>query len=229
MGAALTANSRSLYSGRTLPWLAPTPASPAEGDKMQSNQQHQTLTQYTKKLVQCKARHLVGKAGYTQEDIADIEQDLTRDLLARLPKFDPARGTLSTFANRVVECRLCNLLRHRQTDMRDHRREAFSLNEEIEAEVGQMERHETISQDEIDLRTGRYNMPATERDHLRMDITAVVAGLSPELRQVANLLMTTSVAEVAREMGIPRRTFREKHLAQLREVFAANRMDDYLR
>ena len=40
---------------------------------------------------------------------------------------------------------------------------------------------------------------------------------------------TQSVAEVARDLGIPRRTFREKHLAQLREVFAANRMDDYLR
>ena len=35
--------------------------------------------------------------------------------------------------------------------------------------------------------------------------------------------------QVARELGIPRRTFREKYLTQLREVFAAKDMDDYLR
>ena len=49
------------------------------------------------------------------------------------------------------------------------------------------------------------------------------------LAQVADMLRTQSVAEVARDLGIPRRTFRDRHLAQLREAFAANRMDDYLR
>ena len=62
-----------------------------------------------------------------------------------------------------------------------------------------------------------------------MDMNAVLIGLSPELRQVADMLRTQSVAEVARDLGIPRRTFRDRHLAQLREAFAANRMDDYLR
>jgi len=92
-----------------------------------------------------------------------------------------------------------------------------------------MEIGETVSQDEIDLRTGRYNRTAAERAHLQMDMDAVVAGLPPELRQVADMLRSHSVAEVARKLGIPRRTFREKYLAQLRKVFAAHRMDDYLR
>ena len=196
---------------------------------MDTNKKQETLTKYTMKLVQCKARQLVGKAGYTQDDIEDIEQDLTRDLLERLPKFDPTKATLNTFADRVVGRRLCNLLRHRQAEMRDHRREAFSMNEEFETEEGSMERQETIGQDEIELRTGRYNRPAAERAHLQMDMNAVLAGLSPELRHVADMLRTASVAEVARELGIPRRTFREKHLTQLREAFAANRIDDYLR
>ena len=196
---------------------------------MDTNKKHEQLTKYTMTLVQCKARQLVGKAGYTWDDIKDIEQNLIQDLLERLPKFDPAKATLNTFAVRVVEGKISKLLRHRQAEMRDHRREAFSMNEEIESEEGPMELHETIGQDEVDLRTGRYNRPAADRAHLLMDMNAVLIGLSPELRQVADMLRTQSVAEVARELGIPRRTFRDRHLAQLREAFAANRMDDYLR
>jgi RNA polymerase sigma-70 factor (ECF subfamily) len=191
--------------------------------------QNEQLTEYTMTLIHHKARQLVGKAGYTQNDVEDIEQDLIQDLLERMPKFDPARATLNTFADRVIGSRVCNLLRHRQTEMRDCRREAFSLNEEIETEDGPMERHETVSQDEIDLRTDRYTRPAAERDHFKMDLKAVIAGLPPELREVADMLRSSSVAEVARALNIPRRTLRDKHLAQLREVFAASRMNDYLR
>ena len=196
---------------------------------MDTNKKQVTLTKYTMTLVQCKARQLVGKAGYTQDDLVDIEQDLIKSLLACMPQFDSAKATLNTFADRVVGSRIVDLLRRRNAEIRNRGREAFSLNEEIETEDGSVEIIETVSQDEIDLRTGRYNRPAAERAHLQIDLNAVVAGLSPELRQVADMLRTASVAEVARELGIPRRTFREKHLAQLREVFAANRMDDYLR
>jgi len=196
---------------------------------MDTNKKHEQLTKYTMTLVQCKARQLVGKAGYTQDDLVDIEQDLIKSLLACMPQFDSAKATLNTFADRVVGSRIVDLLRRRNAEIRNRGREAFSLNEEIETEDGSVEIIETVSQDEIDLRTGRYNRPEAERAHLQIDLNAVVAGLSPELRQVADMLRTQSVAEVARELGIPRRTFREKHLAQLREVFAANRMDDYLR
>jgi len=195
---------------------------------MDAKKQKQELTEYTTTLIQCKARQLVGKAGYTRDHIEDIEQDLIRDLLERLPKFDPAKATINTFADRVVCRRICNLLRHRQTEMRDHRREAFSMDDEIETEEGPMERHETIGQDEVDLRTGRYNRPAADRAHLQMDMNAVLIGLSPELRQIADMLRTQSVAEVARSLGIPRSTFRDNYLAQLREAFAASRLDDYL-
>ena len=195
---------------------------------MDTNKKQETLTKYTMTLVQCKARQLVGKAGYTWDDIEDIEQDLIRDLLEHLPKFDPAKATLNTFAVRVVEGKISKLLRDRQAEMRDHRRESFSLNEEVETEDGTVDVFEVVPQDEIDLRTGRYNRPAADRAHLLMDMNAVLIGLSPELRQVADMLRTLSVAEVARELGIPRRTFRMNHLSKLRRAFAACHMDDYL-
>lgn len=195
---------------------------------MDTNKKHEHLTKYTKTLVQCKARQLVGKAGFTQDDIEDLEQDLTRHLLACLPQFDPAKAKLNTFADRVVGSRMVDLLRRRSAETRNRGREAFSLNQMIVSGNGSVEIIETVSQDEIELRTGRYNRPAAERAHLAMDLNAVLGSLSPELRQVAAMLQSQSVAEVARELGIPRRTFREKHLAQLREVFTNNRLDDYL-
>ena len=133
---------------------------------MDTNKKHEQLTKYTMTLVQCKARQLVGKAGYTHDDLADIEQDLIKSLLACMPQFDPAKATLNTFADRVVGSRIVDLLRRRNAEIRNRGREAFSLNEEIETEDGTVGIIETVSQDEIDLRTGRYNRPPRTR-HLR--------------------------------------------------------------
>ena len=197
---------------------------------METNAKRCELSDYALEVVHHKARQLVGKAGYTQDDVDDVKQDLIVDLLERLPKFDPAKATYNTFVARVVERKICNLLRDRQAEMRDHRREVCSLNEEIDTgEDEPVQRLATISQDEQDIRTGKYARPTEERAHLQLDMDSVLADLPPELRQAAEMLQTKSVSEVARELGIPRRTFREKHLTQLREVFAAKGMDDYLR
>jgi len=197
---------------------------------METNAKRNALTDYALELVHHKARQLVGKAGYTQDDVDDIKQDLIVDLLERLPQFDPAKATYNTFVARLVERKISNLLRDRQAEMRDHRREVCSLNEEIDTgEDEPVQRLTTISQDDQDIRTGKYARPAEERAHHQRDMESVRDGLTPELRQVAEMLQTKSVSQVARELGIPRRTFREKHLTQLREVFTAKDMDDYLR
>jgi len=186
---------------------------------MDTHRQNEPLTPYLTALIEVKTRQLVGKAGYTPDDIKDIEQDLTQDLLERLPKFDPAKASLNTFADRVVGRKIKSLIRDRHADMRDWRRVAYSLDEEIETDEVSTDRHEFISQDKADLQTGRYDRPEAERVHLQMDVEAVLAGLTPELRRVAVMLMTHSVAEVACELGIARSTFRDRYLARLREAF----------
>jgi len=186
---------------------------------MHTDQKNETLTPYLTTLVECKARQLIGKAGYLSDDFEDIKQELSRDLLERLPKFDPAKASINTFADRVAGHKMKSLMRDRQAAMRDWRREAFSLNEEIETDEGETARHEFISQDEADLNTGRYDRPEVERACRQMDVAAVLDGLPPELRRVAEMLMTQSVAEVARELGIPRGTFRDRYLERLREAF----------
>jgi len=196
---------------------------------MDTNDKQYELNDYALELVHHKAWQLVGKAGFTQDDVEDIEQELILDLLERLPKFDPAKAAYNTFVARLVERKISNLIRHRTQDVRDYRREICSLNEDID--VGEDEpkqRLSTISQDEQDIRWGKYDLPAEERAHLQMDVDTVLADLPPDLRQAAELLQVHPIAQVAREMGVPHATFYDNHLTRLREAFAAKGLDGYL-
>jgi RNA polymerase sigma-70 factor (ECF subfamily) len=198
--------------------------------QLDTNRKHEELTEYALEVVHHKARQLVGKAGYTNDDVADIEQDLITDLLERLPKFDPSKATHNTFVARLVERKISNLLRDRLAAMRDCRREDCSLNDEIDTgdEEPPTQRVATISQDEHDLRTGKYARPAEERADLRCDIEAVLAVLPPELREDADMLAVMPITEVARTLGVPRATFYDNYLAKIRAVFEDKGLNGYL-
>lgn len=197
---------------------------------MDTNRKPCELTPYALELVGHKARQLVGTAGFTENDVEDIQQALIAHLLKRLPKFNPARASYNTFVDRVVEKQICNLIRDRQAEVRDYRREACSLNEEIDTgEEQPKQRLTTVLQDDQDIRTGKYARPAEERAQLQIDLNQVLAELPPDLRQVAEMLQTQCVSEVARNLGIPRRTFRDNHLAKLQAIFRAKGLGDYLR
>jgi RNA polymerase sigma-70 factor, ECF subfamily len=197
---------------------------------MDTNQKQCELTDYALETVHHKARQLVGKAGYTKDDVDDIKQDLIVDLLERLPRFDPAKATYNTFVACVVERKISNMLRDRQAERRDRRREDCSLNDEIDdGDEVPVQRLATMSQDKHDIRTGKYPRSAEEREHLRLDIETVLASLPPHLRRAAELLQSLPTAQVAREMGVAHATFYHKYLKRLRAVFAAKGMGDYLR
>ena len=185
------------------------------------------ITPYAQDLVHHKARQLIGKAGYKAADLDDIKQDLLVDLLERLPKFDPAKASYNTFVAHVVDKKICNLLRDRKAHARDHRREEFSLNDEIRDDNVQ-QRSAMIDCDMGNRRMGIAARPDEERTQLQMDIHAVLEKLPEELRQAAQLLQNHNVAEVARILKVPRRTFRDKYLAKLQKAFAAHGMEGYL-
>ena len=69
---------------------------------MESPQETLEITDSLKRLIRSKARQVVGKAGLTHSDRADVEQDLWLDLLERWPKFRSDRARTSTFINRVL-------------------------------------------------------------------------------------------------------------------------------
>jgi len=48
------------------------------------------------------ARRLIRKLRLSKDDLADVRQDLLVDVIARLPAFDPKRGSLGAFAGIVM-------------------------------------------------------------------------------------------------------------------------------
>src|SRR3990172_5832893 len=60
------------------------------------------ITDSLKRLIRSKALQVVGKAGLTNADRPDVEQELWLDLLERWPKFRPNRARISTFIKRVL-------------------------------------------------------------------------------------------------------------------------------
>ena len=197
---------------------------------MENAQKQSEITKYAADLIRHKAHQLVGKAGFTRDDVEDIQQDLIVDLLERLPNFDPNKAAYNTFVARIVKRKVCKLIRHRMQGMRDYRREDYSINTTIKIDdETKIECSQTISRDEQDFRTGKHLRPADERTDLRLDISLVVSGLPPELRELAGLLLTTtSIAEVARKLGIPRSTLYDKEILRLRNILKDKGLDGYL-
>ena len=188
---------------------------------METSQKPYGINDYAQTLIHHQARQLVGQAGYTEDDVEELEQEMRLDLLKRLPKFNPQRATYNTFVSRLVERKICNLIRHRTQKIRDYRCEECSLNDEVETgDIAnqKVERIETITQDEHDLRSGRYNRPAAQRLDRQLDVSMILAKLPPDLQELAELLKSMSITEAARKLGIPRSKLYSSHLVRLRQA-----------
>ena len=184
---------------------------------------------YAAGLIRFKTRQLVGQAGFTASDRDDLEQELILDLLRRLPKYNPKRAQLNTFIARVVEHRVATLIEAQKAGIRDYRRCRCSLNDRFEDEDGRsVERAETFDQEDYLLRTGAQSRPSDELSALAIDVTAVLEGLPPELRNLCRGLKAKTVTEISRDTGVPRGTIYES-IKKLREIFEDAGLKDYLR
>ncbi len=194
---------------------------------MQANQK-QRVSDYAAELIRCKARQLVGKAGLTRDDVEDLEQEMTLDLLLRLPKFDPNKAAHTTFVARVIERKISKLIRDRKREKRDHRRASGSLNEPIvDGESGTTERVHTISQDVVDVRHRRRDRTREEEAKLRFDVSLVLRELPEDLQAVASQLMGETITEAAKSLGVPRSTLYGA-IDRLRSVFRKAGLQHYL-
>ena len=196
---------------------------------MDANRTNHGITNYARKLVHHKALQLVGTAGYTEQDVKDIKQELITHLLERLPQFDPAKATYNTFVACLVNRKISNLIRYRHAARRDYKREACSLNEEISVGEDELvQRVSTISHDENDIRLGKRDRTTEDQAYLEIDVKEVLEKLPAPLRRAAELLQHHSIAKVASALGVSRETFQDNHLVQLRQIFTAAGLGNYL-
>ena len=195
---------------------------------MQANRKQQQISDYATVLIRCKARQLVGKAGFTWDDVEDLVQEMTLDLLSRLPKFDPDKAAHTTFVARVIERKISKLFRDRRREKRDYRRESDSLNDPVKDGGGEtIERAYTMDQDAVDIRMGRRDRTREDEAMLCLDVSLVLSGLPDDLRPVAEELMKKTITEAAKSLGMPRSTLYGA-IDRLRPFFESGVLGDYV-
>ncbi len=146
-------------------------------------------------IVRRKARRLVGRAGLRPQDRADLEQQLVLHILEQFQQFDPARGTWPAFVQHLVQRFGQNLLR----SLWAHKRASGPL--APLPEDGPPDAEEPAPPEALDL-------------------TEALARLPEDLRAVAELLTTRTIADTARELGASRATIhaRVRELRSRREL-----------
>ena len=175
--------------------------------------------EYALRLIKFKVRRICRQRGFSKSDEEVIEHDLRTHLELRMARYDPSRGQVTTFIDRVVERWLISYLRHRFADKRDPRREECSLDDEVlDADGREVARHETTPE--------AANDPNLLRDRER-DVAHVIAHVPDDLRAVALGLAFGTPNSVCAELGISRRAM-AKAVDQLREIFRDAGLDQYL-
>ena len=161
---------------------------------------------FTRNLIRRKARQLVGRVGFQQQDREDIERELIVRILRKLRSYDTSKGHLYPYLTAVAERCIANLIRDKRTGKRDDRRNIslsllISLGDEDSTELGA-----TISDSERDARLGCKRRTNHELVDLAIDVADLLARLSEADRTLLQGLTERSLKSLAGEMGIPRTT-----------------------
>lgn len=156
---------------------------------------------YAANLIRYKAYQLVGKAGFTQADRPDLEQELMLDLLKRMDKFNPAKAKKSTFIARVIEHHVSTILDARYARCRDWRM-CSSLNEQMGSHDGETDEYIDQINTEGELGCNDANTTGWLAEELRLDVRRVVASLPADLQDLCARLCHSNIREISRETGI---------------------------
>lgn len=148
----------------------------------------------------------------------DFEQELWLFCLRKLHLHDPRRGKLSTFLDRVLRNEVINMIEKWNTDKRTNERRAMRWDDPV-SEAESLTLEEVYSHENYFGETGFGPRPESESLDVDTQVQLAIRRLPADLQQVAVVLMSSSVSEAARKLGIPRATLYGK-LSQIEKVLA---------
>lgn len=183
---------------------------------------------YSLRLIGQAVRRVIGKYGFTHDDRDDLERDLLVHLLTRLPRFDPRRAGKERFTRSIVLNRLRNIISNRKSAIRSIAPED-SLNVLVADDEGwAIERIDLVSADAYLQATGQASRPSAELRDLHIDFQRAVDTLPPELQDLCLRLLTQTITEIAREVGVSTATIYYR-IRKIRKEFEARGLAEYLR
>jgi RNA polymerase sigma-70 factor (ECF subfamily) len=137
------------------------------------------------RLIRTKVKSICRTLRLPGADEEDLEQQLRLDLLRRSPQFDRSRGTWEAFVSCVTVTRA-----------RTHFRRLQGLRRPLA---------ESELQDGLD-GCSRLSARDTHASDLVQDLERIQDQLTPDKRRLLEMLRTSSIAEIARELSVPRTT-----------------------
>ncbi len=174
---------------------------------------------FAAKLIRRKAKQLVGRAGFTRSDRADLEQEMKLRVWQRFGRFDPRIAHWNAFVTTIVERHVATILQAARRKKRLEGETLTSLSELVEdCDSELVELGETISPEQKEPLMGCYVATGEEQCALKLDVADVMANLPDDLRELCELLKFHNVKDAAREMGIPRTTA-SSMVSRLRQIF----------
>jgi RNA polymerase sigma factor (sigma-70 family) len=152
---------------------------------------------FVRNVVRRKVRQLLRRKGFQSHDREDLEQEFFTRLLARLPKFNEARGHFRSFVATVVERHTATIDAKRRRKMRDPNRSVS-----LEALQARQARSREGTKVELSEQAHALRLPGRRPDEqstreVALDVAAAAATLSTEEQELCDALSYYSVAELA--------------------------------
>ncbi len=170
------------------------------------------------KFIKERVKQMIAKEGFKASDREDLVQDFALHLLECLKRLKTPIRDRQGFFRRLIACHAITLMRRREREKCDHWREC-SLSEQVADEDGlPAEMAQMILEAD-----GRAHRGITPRDRVEVrvradDVATVLTKLPPDLRDLCERLKRHSVAEVARQLDMPRQTLQDA-IQRLRSQF----------
>lgn len=164
------------------------------------------LTPYVDTLIRIKAMRLVRHPLFRRSELSDVEQELRACILKAAHYYDPQRGAVSTFIDRVVKSSSGMLIRSRSSLKRAAGERVTSLNaSRLFGEDGsRYEVGNSLDANAIYRRLGIDGSTDQENAEQAIDVASVLATLPPHLKSVAAGLTASDARSVARALAISR-------------------------
>ena len=155
------------------------------------------------------ARHLIRRLRLPYSELADLRQDLLLDLIARLPGFDPKRGSLGAFVGTVAKHKSAGIARRIHHEHQLFGAEPISIDDPDRCGL-----RETVPDDAgLGSLLGGVCDAHSSMD-LARDVIRSVSVLPAALRDLCALLQSEIPTAACRKSGLSRATFYRR----LREI-----------
>lgn len=141
------------------------------------------------------ARRLNRKLRLSKDDLADVRQDLLVDVIARLPAFDPQRGSLGAFAGIVMANRAARLTHKVKQERRLYGAVPTSLDETLSEGDGTTRGDLVSEEDGLSAYFGQPVDAFTDVER-RLDVERGLGALDPNDARLSAALSQSNIDEL---------------------------------